>query len=82
MSDEDDWDIDNSVDASASGSVVADGLLRHIMKLEESIHKPFAEMSDEELREWVASSWRAPDYLEGCKIYAERCRKKESGKTE
>jgi len=30
------------------------------------------------LRKWVADNWRASDYPEGCKAYAERRRVKEA----
>jgi len=70
---EDDWDVDESGEGIGSG--ITEGLLgTSHMNLP---HKPFTEMSDEELRKWVAENWRASDYLEGCKAYAERRRAKE-----
>ena len=75
MSDEDDWDVDNSISPDAGGSTVLDKLPHHETSSKvDSQHKPFSEMSDEELRKWVADNWRASYYLEGCKAYGERRR--------
>jgi hypothetical protein len=78
LSEEDDWDVDNSVPAEAGGSTVFDELPHPVTsRTVEPPHKPFSEMADEELRQWVADNWRASDYLEGCRAYAERRRVKE-----